>query len=50
MPDVPLILCSLYTDDVLRAEAKSAGIKAVVSKTQNMQVLLREATELLRAS
>jgi DNA-binding NarL/FixJ family response regulator len=50
MPTVPLILCSLYTDDVLRAEAKSAGIKAVVSKTQNMQVLLQEATELLRAS
>ena len=50
MPDVQLILCSLHTDDVLQAEAKSAGVKVVVSKTQNMQVLLREASELLRAS
>ena len=50
MPDVKLILCSLHADDVLQAEAKSAGIEVVVSKTQNMQVLLREARELLRAS
>lgn len=50
MPKVPLILCSLYMDNILSAEAQSAGIQAVVSKTQNMQVLVTKARELLRAS
>jgi DNA-binding NarL/FixJ family response regulator len=50
MPKVPLILCSLFSDGLLNAEALSAGIRAVVSKTQNMQVLVSKASELLRAS
>lgn len=50
MPKVALILCSLYTDDLLSAEAQSAGIQAVVSKTQNMQILVTKARELLCAS
>jgi CheY-like chemotaxis protein len=50
MPEVPLILCSLYADELLDAEAQSAGVKAVVSKSQNMQALVSKARELLRAS
>jgi DNA-binding NarL/FixJ family response regulator len=47
MPEVPLILCSLHTDDVLRKEASSAGVNAVVSKAQNIQTLIHQARELL---
>jgi DNA-binding NarL/FixJ family response regulator len=50
MPKVPLILCSLHADEILRREAKLAGAVAVVSKTQNMQTLVNKASELLRAS
>ena len=49
MPKIPLILCSLHTDEVLGWEAKSAGVVAVFSKTQNMDRLV-SATELLHAS
>jgi DNA-binding NarL/FixJ family response regulator len=47
MPQVPLILCSLHTDDVLRKEASNAGVNAVVSKAQNIQTLIHRARELL---
>jgi CheY-like chemotaxis protein len=47
MPHVPLILCSLHTDDVLRKEASNAGVNAVVSKAQNIQTLIHRARELL---
>jgi DNA-binding NarL/FixJ family response regulator len=47
MPDVPLILCSLHTDDILRREAVNAGVNAVVSKAQNMETLIHRARELL---
>ena len=50
MPKVLLILCSLHTNEVLGREAKSAGIVAVFSKTQNMERLVSKAAELLRAS
>lgn len=50
MPQVLLILCSLHTDEILGREAESAGVVAVVSKTQNMQTLVNKASELLRAS
>jgi DNA-binding NarL/FixJ family response regulator len=50
MPKVPLILCSLYADEVLGREAKSAGVVAVFSKTQNIDRLVTRATDLLRAS
>ena len=51
MPKIPLILCSLHTDEVLGREAKSAGVVAVFSKTQNMdRQLVSKATELLHAS
>ncbi len=47
MPEVPLILCSLHTDEVLRKEATDAGVTAVISKAQNMQTLIYKARELL---
>ena len=50
MPAVPVILCSLHTDEVLQAEASAVGVKAVVSKAQNMQVLVNKAEELLEAA
>ena len=50
MPAVPVILCSLHTDEVLQAEASAVGVKAVVSKAQNMQVLVNKAEELLDAA
>ena len=50
MPAVPLILCSLHTNDVLEKEASAAGVNAVVSKAQNMQVLVNKARELLEAA
>ena len=50
MPDVPLILCSLHTNEILEEEASAAGVNAVVSKTQNMQLLVNKARELLEAA
>ena len=47
MPQVPVILCSLHTDEVLRKEAAHAGVDAVISKAQNMQTLIHKARELL---
>lgn len=47
MPGVPLILCSLHTDEILHREAITAGANAVVSKAQNMQTLIHKARELL---
>ncbi len=50
MPQVPLILCSLHAEETLRVEARSAGVVAIVSKTQNMQTLVNKARELVRAA
>lgn len=48
MPTTLVILCSLHTDDALRSEARQAGVRAIVSKTQNMQMLVSKARELLQ--
>jgi two-component system, NarL family, nitrate/nitrite response regulator NarL len=48
MPTILVILCSLHTDDTLRFEARQAGVRAIVSKTQNMQTLVSKARELLQ--
>jgi DNA-binding NarL/FixJ family response regulator len=48
MPRTLVILCSLHTDDALRFEARQAGVRAIVSKTQNMQMLVSKARELLQ--
>ena len=50
MPGVPLILCSLHTNDILNEQASAAGVNAVVSKAQNMQVLVNKARELMQAA
>jgi DNA-binding NarL/FixJ family response regulator len=50
MPGVPLILCSLHTNDILKEQASAAGVNAVVSKAQNMQVLVNKARELMEAA
>ena len=47
MPSILVILCSLHTDDALRSEANMAGVGAIVSKTQDMQALVKKARELL---
>ena len=47
MPGVPMILCSLHANDVLQREATTAGVKMVVSKAENMQILITKAKELL---
>lgn len=48
MPTILVILCSLHTDEVLRSEARHAGVRAIISKAQNMQTLVCKASELLR--
>ena len=50
MPAIPMILCSLHTNDVLEKEASAAGVNAVVSRAQNMQVLVNKTRELLEAA
>jgi len=47
MPRVPMILCSLHASDVLHREVTAAGVKMVVSKAENMQILITKAKELL---
>lgn len=46
-PHMPIILFSLYGDGAVKAEAARAGIDAVVSKTEDMPVLIGKAHELL---
>lgn len=46
-PNMPIILFSLYGDGAVRAEAARAGIDAVVSKTEDIPVLLDQAHKLL---
>ena len=50
MPAIPVILCSLHANDVLENQAASLGVTAVISKEQNMQVLVKKASELLEAA
>jgi DNA-binding NarL/FixJ family response regulator len=50
MPQVPLILCSLHTDQVLQKEAHAVGVATVFSKAENMHTLINKARELLGAA
>jgi DNA-binding NarL/FixJ family response regulator len=50
MPQVPLILCSLHTDQVLQKEASAAGVASVFSKAENMHTLISKARELLHTA
>jgi two-component system, chemotaxis family, chemotaxis protein CheY len=47
-PHMPIILFSLYGDGAVKAEAARAGVDAVVSKTEDMPVLIGKAHELLK--
>jgi DNA-binding NarL/FixJ family response regulator len=44
---LPVILCSLPSDDVLQRETAAAGVTAIVSKAHNMETLVRKAREML---
>lgn len=50
MPQVPLIMCSLHVDSHLQAEARKAGIRAIVSKAENLQALIGAVESLLESN
>jgi DNA-binding NarL/FixJ family response regulator len=47
MPAVPLIIFSEYSDVFSEEEARSAGVSALVSKSEHVSVLLEKARALL---
>jgi CheY-like chemotaxis protein len=46
-PTMPIILFSLYGDSAVKVEAARAGVDAVISKTEDIPVLINKACELL---
>ena len=50
MPDIPLILFSNFADILREAEARSAGLSAVVSKDKAVSILVSTAHNLLYPS
>jgi len=49
MPEVPVIMYSAYSDSSTEKEARSAGVWALVSKSENVSVLLGKAHSALEA-
>ncbi len=47
MPAVPLIIFSGYSDVFSKREAESAGVSALVSKSEHLSVLVSKARSLL---
>ena len=47
MPEVPIIMYSAYSDSFTQREAGSAGVSALVSKSENIAVLLGKARSLV---
>jgi len=47
LPEVPIVMFTLYKTDELEHAAKSIGIRRVVGKEEGVQQLLREMEELL---
>ena len=47
MPTVPLIMFSEYSDAFCEQEARSAGISALISKSEHISVLVEKARSLL---
>ena len=47
MPEVPIIMYSAYGDSFTQREARSAGVSALVSKSENIAVLLGKARSLV---
>ncbi len=50
LPNVPIILFTLYADSVSKADASRAGISAVLLKTDPLSALVEKAHELIGAS
>ena len=49
MPEVPVIMFSMYSDSSTEKEARSAGVAALVSKFEHISVLLGKARSALKA-
>jgi two-component system, NarL family, nitrate/nitrite response regulator NarL len=47
MPEVPVIMYSAFSDSFTQREARSAGVSALVSKSENISVLLGKARSLV---
>jgi DNA-binding NarL/FixJ family response regulator len=47
MPSVPLILFTMHTGDVLESDARKAGFRSIVSKSQDVEFLVVQAQTLL---
>ncbi len=47
MPEVPVIMYSAFSDSFTQREARSAGVSALVSKSENTSVLLGKARSLV---
>jgi len=47
MPEVPIVMFSAYSDSFIEKEAHSAGISALVSKFEDMSVLVGIARNLV---
>jgi DNA-binding NarL/FixJ family response regulator len=47
MPSVPLIMFSEYSDAFCEQEARSAGISALISKSEHVSVLVETARSIL---
>lgn len=47
MPEVPIIMYSAYSDSFTQSEARSAGVSAVVSKSEHISVLIAKARSLV---
>jgi DNA-binding NarL/FixJ family response regulator len=47
MPTLPLIIFSEYSDALSEAEARSAGVSGLVSKSEHVSVLVAKARALL---
>jgi DNA-binding NarL/FixJ family response regulator len=50
MPKVPVIMFSAYSDSFTEKEARSAGVSALVSKFEDMSVLVGIARDLIYAT
>jgi DNA-binding NarL/FixJ family response regulator len=47
MPEVPVLMYSAYDDSLTEKEARSAGVSALVSKSERLSVLLDKARSLV---
>jgi two-component system chemotaxis response regulator CheY len=50
MPEVPIVMFSAYSDSFTEKEARSAGVSALVSKFEDMSVLVGIARDLIYAT